>query len=54
MTSSSSSADSGKVNFPDFDSSTPGEQFEVRQTHETEDYKPDPSKSLPLSPPARR
>lgn len=31
-------------------SSTPGEEFEPRQTHPTEDYKPDPSKSLPLSP----
>lgn len=31
-------------------SSTPGEEFEPRQTHPTEDYTPDPSKSLPLSP----
>jgi hypothetical protein len=31
-------------------SSKPGEQFEVRQTSTTEDYTPDPSKSLPLSP----
>ncbi|KAF2158420.1 hypothetical protein M409DRAFT_61670 [Zasmidium cellare ATCC 36951] len=28
----------------------PGEQFEPRQTSTTEDYHPDPSKSLPLSP----
>lgn len=28
----------------------PGEQHEVRQTSSTEDYHPDPSKSLPLSP----
>jgi hypothetical protein len=28
----------------------PGEQFEVRQTSTSEDYTPDPSKSLPLSP----
>ncbi|PSK48588.1 hypothetical protein B9Z65_102 [Elsinoe australis] len=28
----------------------PGEQFEVRQTNATEDYTPDPSKSLKLSP----
>lgn len=42
-------ADSGKVNFPT-DASLPGEYFEVRQTHPTGDYKPDPSKSLPLSP----
>ncbi|POS71015.1 hypothetical protein DHEL01_v210590 [Diaporthe helianthi] len=40
--------DSGKVNFPT-DASLPGEHFEVRQTHPTGDYKPDPSKSLPLS-----
>lgn len=32
------------------DSSVPGEQFEVRQTHPVEDYTPDPSKSLKLSP----
>lgn len=31
-------------------SHTPGEEFEPRQTHPTEDYTPDPSKSLPLSP----
>ncbi|TIA06733.1 hypothetical protein D6C81_09793 [Aureobasidium pullulans] len=31
-------------------SSKPGEQFEVRQTSTTEDFTPDPSKSLPLSP----
>ena len=31
------------------DPSLPGENFEVRQTHPTEDYAPDPSKSLPLS-----
>lgn len=42
-------ADSGKVNFTT-DASLPGEYFEVRQTHPTGDYKPDPSKSLPLSP----
>lgn len=30
-------------------SHTPGEEFEPRQTHPTEDYTPDPSKSLPLS-----
>ncbi|KAL8651932.1 MAG: hypothetical protein Q9226_004477 [Calogaya cf. arnoldii] len=32
------------------DSSAPGEQFEIRQTHPSEDYTPDPSKSLKLSP----
>lgn len=30
--------------------SAPGENFEVRQTHPSEDYTPNPSKSLPLSP----
>ena len=35
-------------------SSLPGEQFEVRQTHPTEDYTPDPSKSLPLNPARQR
>lgn len=37
-------------NFPGKNSSTPGEQFEVRQTSSSEDYTPDPSQSLPLSP----
>ena len=32
------------------DSSLPGEHFEVRQTHVSDDYHPDPSKSLKLSP----
>ncbi|KAJ0113806.1 hypothetical protein J7T55_010050 [Diaporthe amygdali] len=45
---SQQNADSGKVNFPT-DASLPGEYFEIRQTHPTGDYKPDPSKSLPLS-----
>lgn len=31
-------------------SSAPGEQFEVRQTSSSEDYTPDPSKSIKLSP----
>ena len=31
------------------DSSLPGEHFEVRQTSSTDDYKPNPSKSLPLN-----
>lgn len=41
--------DTGRTNFPQ-DGSLPGEHFEVRQTHPTGDYTPDPSKSLPLSP----
>lgn len=44
-----SSADSGKVNFPT-DATLPGEYFEIRQTHPTGDYKPEPAKSLALSP----
>lgn len=35
------------------DASLPGEHFEVRQTSSTDDYHPDPAKSLPL-PPARQ
>jgi len=31
-------------------STLPSENFEVRQTHPTDDYTPDPSKSLPLFP----
>lgn len=31
-------------------SSAPGEQFEVRQTSTSEDYTPDPSRSIKLSP----
>lgn len=45
QTSKNSAIASGSI-----PSSNPGEQFEPRQTHPTEDYKPDPSKSLPLSP----
>lgn len=32
------------------DASLPGEHFEVRQTSASDDYHPDPAKSLPLSP----
>ncbi|KAI0670627.1 hypothetical protein C8Q78DRAFT_1070172 [Trametes maxima] len=32
------------------DSSLPGEHFEVRQTAPSDDYHPDPARSLPLSP----
>lgn len=51
--SSSTTTQSGKISAiasGSIPSSTPGEEFEPRQTHPTEDYKPDPSKSLPLSP----
>ncbi|EKM53479.1 uncharacterized protein PHACADRAFT_175911 [Phanerochaete carnosa HHB-10118-sp] len=32
------------------DSSLPGEHFEIRQTHTSDDYHPDPSKSIKLPP----
>jgi hypothetical protein len=35
-------------------SSAPGENFEVRQTFKDDDWHPDPSKSLPLSPARQR
>lgn len=38
------------TNFPKNTTDTPGEAFEVRQTHPSGDYKPDSSKSIPLSP----
>lgn len=44
-----SSQESSTVNFPSLSSSTPAEQFEVRQTSSSEDYTPDPLKSLPFS-----
>ena len=40
-------------NFPET-SEAPGEQFEPRQTATSEDYTPDPSKSIKLSPPRQR
>ena len=48
-TSSVPAQGTSTTHFPS-SSSTPGEQFEARQTHPSEDYTPDPSKSLPLSP----
>lgn len=39
----------GNSGFPK-DSNAPGEQFEPRQTATSEDYEPDPSKSIKLSP----
>jgi hypothetical protein len=38
------------TNFPKNTPDTPGEAFEVRQTRPTGDYKPDPAKSIKLSP----
>lgn len=43
------SAQNGTVNLPT-DSSLPGEHFEIRQTATSDDYHPDPSKSIKLSP----
>lgn len=47
-TMSAPPAHSGASNFTP-NASAPGENFEVRQTSSTEDYTPDPSKSLPLN-----
>lgn len=49
MSSTSSSIPAGTI-----PASAPGENFEPRQTHPSEDYTPDPSKSLPLSPARQR
>lgn len=46
-------ASSSTTHFPQ-DSSLPGEHFEIRQTAPDEDYTPDASKSLPLSPARQR
>ena len=43
-----SSTVTDKVNFPNATGSTPGEQFEPRQISESEDWTPDPSKSIKL------
>ncbi|KAL9124539.1 MAG: hypothetical protein Q9217_006141 [Psora testacea] len=45
---------SSKLDSASIPSSAPGENFEPRQTHLSEDYTPDPSKSLPLSPARQR
>ena len=39
----------GKMESASLPASAPGENYEPRQTHPSEDYTPDPSKSLPLS-----
>ena len=48
-----STSETSKTHFPQ-DSSLPGENFEPRQTFPQEDMKPDPSKSLPISPARQR
>ena len=47
-TASNMSANS-KMESASLPASAPGENYEPRQTHPSEDYTPDPSKSLPLS-----
>lgn len=47
-TMSAPPAHSDTTHFTD-NASAPGENFEARQTSTSEDYKPDPSKSLPLN-----
>ena len=45
----SAQSHSDTTHFPT-DASVPGEQFEARQTAPSDDYTPDPSKSIKLSP----
>lgn len=47
------STETSKTHFTT-DPNAPGEQFEVRQTSSSEDYKPDPSRSIRLSPARQR
>jgi hypothetical protein len=55
MASTTSSSSEGQtVHFPNNTSKTPGEEFEARQTATSDDYTPDPTKSLPLSPARQR
>lgn len=49
MSSNSDIKSSENSGFPDT-SNAPGEQFEPRQTATSEDYEPNPSKSIKLSP----
>lgn len=44
------SSSSGNIEKGSIPATKPGENFEPRQTHPTEDYTPDPSKSIKLSP----
>ena len=49
LTTSSIMSSNSKMESASIPASAPGENFEHRQTHPSEDYTPDPSKSLPLS-----
>ena len=48
-TSSTIMSSNSKMESASLPASAPGENYEPRQTHPSEDYTPDPSKSIPLS-----
>ena len=48
-TTTSTMSSNSKMESASLPASAPGENYEPRQTHPSEDYTPDPSKSLPLS-----
>ncbi|MCJ1465682.1 hypothetical protein MMC07_004301 [Pseudocyphellaria aurata] len=54
MSSSTATEKMSAISAGNIPASAPGENFEPRQTHPSEDYTPDPSKSLPLSPARQR
>jgi len=49
-TTTTMSSSNGNIEKASIPASAPGENYEPRQTHPTEDYTPDPSKSIKLSP----
>ena len=49
ITTTTMSSNNSKMESASIPASAPGENYEPRQTHPSEDYTPDPSKSLPLS-----
>lgn len=49
FTTTSTMSANSKMESASLPASAPGENYEPRQTHPSEDYTPDPSKSLPLS-----
>ena len=49
FTKSSIMSSNSKMESASLPASAPGENYEPRQTHPSEDYTPDPTKSLPLS-----
>lgn len=54
MSSATTTNNDSSISAGTVPASAPGERFEPRQTHPSEDYTPDPSKSLPLSPARQR